>query len=315
MWGRAGAGGRSERGDFRSPPSLAHREGRRVPPSVLPHKGGGGALAQSARKTQKHKTLGRGPRAPTRASALRPFVEPRKAALVPDRIGWLDIARGVELRHLLGRQFPADGADVFEQLRFVARADDDVGDCRTAEEPVERDLRNCLAGLLGDSIERVDDIEQALFVVAGPGFRNGMRPGAGLRRLSAPNFSSELAPAERAPDDRADALIASKLHQLPFIIAVEQRIISLVRDVAGIAVTVRSRERLHEMPAGEIQAADVTELACAHELIEGGKRLLDRSVVVLPMELEEVDRLPSEALKGSLDRRQKMLARGAIVVR
>jgi hypothetical protein len=51
---------------------------------------------------------------------------------VPDRIGRLDVARRVELGHLLGRQFPADGADVLKQLRFVARADDDAGDGRAA---------------------------------------------------------------------------------------------------------------------------------------------------------------------------------------
>src|ERR1700677_4882074 len=195
------------------------------------------------------------------SALLRPLIEPRKAALVPDRIGRLDVARRVELRPLLGGQFPADGADVFEQLRFVTRADDDVGDGRTAQQPVERDLRNRLAGFLGDAIERVDDIEQAFLFVARSGFRNGVRTGARLRRLSAPDFAGELAPAERAPDDRADALVAPELHQLPFIVAIEQRIIGLMRDIAGIAVPVRRRERLHQVPAGEIRAADVTDLA------------------------------------------------------
>src|SRR6202042_516951 len=207
------------------------------------------------------------------SALLRPFVEARKAALVPDRIGRLDVARRVKLRHLLGRQFPADGADVLEQLLFVPRADDNVGDSRAPQEPVERNLWNCLAGLLGDAIERVDNIEQALLVVARPGFRNGVRAGARLRRLSAPDFTRQLAPAERAPDDRANALIAAELHQLPFVVAIEQRIIGLVGDIAGIAVTVRSRERLHQMPAGEIRAADVTNLAGANELVERGERL------------------------------------------
>src|SRR3984885_5622383 len=172
----------------------------------------------------------------------RPLVEDRKAALVPDRIGGLDVARGVELRDLPGRQLPADGADVLAQLLFVARANDETGHGRTAQQPVERDLRRRLAGLLGDAIERVDDIEQAILFVARSGFRNRMGACAGLRRLSAPDFSSELAPAERAPDDRADALVAAELHELPFVIAVEQRIIGLVRNIPGIAVTVRRGE-------------------------------------------------------------------------
>ena len=122
------------------------------------------------------------------SALLHSLVELRKAALVPDRIGGLDVARRVELRHLLGRQFPADGADVLEQLLFVARADDDVGDRRTTQQPIERDLRNGFARLLGESVKRVDDGEQALLVVARPGFRNGVRAGAGLRRLAAPDF-------------------------------------------------------------------------------------------------------------------------------
>src|SRR3984885_6391952 len=255
-------------------------------------------------------------REPDPPSALRrSFVELRKAALMPDRIGRLDVARRVELRHLFGGQFPADGADVLEQLLFVARADDDVGDGRATQQPVESDLRNRLAGLLGDAIERVDDIEQALLVVARPGFRNGVRTGARRRGLPAPDFARQLAPAERAPDDRADALVASKLHQLPFVVAIEQRIIGLMRDIAGVAITVRHRERLHEMPAGEIRAADVADLAGANELIERRQRLLDRGVVILPVQLEKIDRLDAEALERTFDRHQKMLTRGAIVVR
>ena len=120
----------------------------------------------------------------TRLRTLRrSLVELWKAALVPDRIGGLDVARHVELRHLLRRQFPADGADVLKQLLFVTRADDDVGDGRTAQQPIERDLRNGFTRLLGESVKRVDDGEQAPLVVARPGLRNGVRTGAGLRRL------------------------------------------------------------------------------------------------------------------------------------
>src|SRR3984885_16004443 len=68
------------------------------------------------------------------------------------------------------------------------------------------------------------------------------------------------------------------------------------------------------MPAGEIRAADVATLAGAHQLIEGRERLLNRRVVILPMQLEEIDRLDSEALERALRRLQKMLARRAVVV-
>src|ERR1700722_7479260 len=141
-------------------------------------------VSEGARRRTWRRARGPGP-----PSALRrPLVEARKAALVPDRIGRLHVARGVKLRHLLRRQLPTHGADVLEQLLFVARADDDVGDGRTAQQPIERDLRNGLASLLGQSVKRIDDGEQALLLVARPGFRNGMRPGARLRRLCAPDF-------------------------------------------------------------------------------------------------------------------------------
>jgi hypothetical protein len=92
--------------------------------------------------------------------ALRgPFVEHRRSALVPDGIGREDVAGRVELSHLFGRQLPTHGPDVLDQLLLVARADDDAGDRRAAKEPIERDLRNGLAGFGGDAVERVDDGE------------------------------------------------------------------------------------------------------------------------------------------------------------
>ncbi len=54
----------------------------------------------------------------------------------------------------------------------------------------------------------------------------------GLARLAAPDLAGELAPAERAPDHRADALVAAERHQLPLVVAVEQRVVGLMRDVA-----------------------------------------------------------------------------------
>lgn len=50
----------------------------------------------------------------------------------------------VELAHLLSGKLPADRAEIFSQLRFVSRADQNGRDCRTLQHPVERDLRNRL---------------------------------------------------------------------------------------------------------------------------------------------------------------------------
>lgn len=50
----------------------------------------------------------------------------------------------VELAHLLSGKLPADRAEIFSQLRFVSRADQNGRDCRTLQHPVERDLWNRL---------------------------------------------------------------------------------------------------------------------------------------------------------------------------
>src|ERR1700722_3516978 len=69
------------------------------------------------------------------------------------------------------------------------------------------------------------------------------------------------------------------------------------------------------MPAGEIRAADVADLAGANELIERGERLLDGSVVVLAVQLEKVDRFDPEPLERAFRRFQKVLARRTVVIR
>ena len=167
---------------------------------------------------------------------------------------------------------------------------------RALQQPVERDLRDRLAGLGGDLVQGVDDPEQVLVVDSAgrcPGCR--VRACRGSGRLAAADLAGEPAPAERAPDHRADALVERQRHQLPFVIAAEQRVIGLVRDVARKAVALRDRERLHQVPAGEVRAADVADLARAHQLVERGQRLLDRRVGVEAVQLEEVDVVGAEA--------------------
>jgi hypothetical protein len=94
----------------------------------------------------------------------------------------------------------------------------------------------------------------------------------------------------------------------------EQRVVDLVRDVARIAVAICDRERLHQVPAREVRGADIAELAAAHQLIECRQRLLDRGVVVLAVELEQIDVIGAESPQRGLDRDEQMLARGAVVV-
>ena len=87
--------------------------------------------------------------------------------------------------------------------------------------------------------------------------RGDMQPAHLRHGLAAPNLAGEPPPAERAPDDGADLLVEAQRHKLPFVLAADQRIVGLMRDVARQPVLLGYRQRLHEVPAGEIRAADV----------------------------------------------------------
>ena len=87
-----------------------------------------------------------------------------------------------------------------------------------------------------------------------------------------------------------------------------------MRHVAGIAVALRHRDRLHQVPAREVRAADVADLTDTDELIEGGKSFFDRRVVVLAVELQEVDVFDAEPDQSGVHRLENVLTRRAEIV-
>jgi hypothetical protein len=91
-----------------------------------------------------------------------------KPGLMPIRVCERHHARVVEPADLIARERPADGAEIVRELRFVARTDDDVRDRGPREQPVERDLRDRLAGFGRDVIERIDDAIEILLGDGGP---------------------------------------------------------------------------------------------------------------------------------------------------
>jgi hypothetical protein len=58
----------------------------------------------------------------------REWISLRKSLLVPIRIGRDDPAGLIQALNLIGCQGPANGSEIFRQLRFVARADDEARD-------------------------------------------------------------------------------------------------------------------------------------------------------------------------------------------
>ena len=89
-----------------------------------------------------------------------------------------------------------------------------------------------LAGLLGDLVEGVDDAVEVLVVDRRAVVGGLVQAAAGGQRLAAADLAGEAAPAERAPDERADALVEAERHQLPLVVAADERVVDLVRDVA-----------------------------------------------------------------------------------
>lgn len=83
--------------------------------------------------------------------------------LVPVGVGERNGAGGVELGYLFGGELPAYGGEVLFELLFGTGSDDDGGDGGAAEDPVEGDLGDGLAGLGGDFVEGIDYLVEVFF--------------------------------------------------------------------------------------------------------------------------------------------------------
>jgi hypothetical protein len=137
------------------------------------------------------------------------------------------------------------------ELLFVAGADDDSGNTRTLEQPVECNLRDSFSGLGGNGVESVNDLVEVVVVRRWTRIRRllGVEAAGCGGRLTAANLARESPPAKRTPDDRADLLIKCEWHQLPFEFPSDQRVVGLMRYIPLEATLLGDRERLHQVPA------------------------------------------------------------------
>src|SRR5882724_1999496 len=233
---------------------------------------------------------------------------------MPVGIGQRGRTRGVQLRDLFRRQVPTDGTEILARLFLVARADDDIRNSRSLQQPVQGDLRHALAGFLGDPVERIDDAVEVFLGYRRAVVRRGVQTADLRHGLAAPEVAGEPPPAERAPDDGADLLVDAQGHELPFVLAPDQRIVGLMGDVARQSVLLGDRQRLHQVPAREVRTADVAQLAGTHEIIERAQGFLDGRLRVEAVQLEEVDIVRPESAQAPLAGLQQMMTRGADVV-
>src|SRR5262245_63562066 len=88
-----------------------------------------------------------------------------------------------------------------------------------------------------------------------------------------------------------------------------------MRDVLCPAVAPRRRERLHQMPAGEIGAGDITDLTAARQRVQRIERLLDRGERVETMHVIDVDVINAETPQACVTGPEQLMARRTDVIR
>src|SRR5262249_11147188 len=104
-------------------------------------------------------------------------------------------------------------------------------------------------------------------------------------------------------------------HEFPLVVTTDQRVIHLMRDVLRPAVALRRRERLHQMPAGEIGAGDITDLTAARQRVQRIERLLDRGERVETMHVIDVDMINAETPQACVTSPEQVMARRTDVIR
>lgn len=91
-------------------------------------------------------------------------------------------------------QRPTHRTEVFAQLHLVACANQHCAHGRPLQQPVDGDLRHAAAGLCGNGIERIDDVEQARIVDRRAGRGGGMQTAVLRQRLAAPQLAGQPPP-------------------------------------------------------------------------------------------------------------------------
>src|SRR6266851_1475278 len=237
------------------------------------------------------------------------------ATIGPVWIGRGHCAGVVQMGHLLRAEFPTHRAQILAELLLIARTEDHCGDAGPLQQPVDSDLRNRSAGFLRHLIECINHPKEVLVRNWRPETGGHVKM-ADLRQwLATAKLAGQSAPTQGAPDDRAHSLIEAQRHQLPLIVSTDQRVVDLVRNVAGVSVSLCDRERLHYLPARKIGDPDITDFARAHEVIERDQYNLDRGRSVEGVQLKQIDVIGSQPPQRRLASANQTRARVSSVVR
>ena len=127
-------------------------------------------------------------------------------------------------------------------------------------------------------------------------------------------LAGEQAAGKRAPDEHAETLIDGDRQKLVFGFAGLERVMDLLADKTLAMLSRADAERLHDMPAGKIGAADIAHLAMAHEHIKRFHGFFQRCETIPFVQLIEVDDIGLQPLQARLAGAHQMMARRSGIV-
>src|SRR5208337_2318594 len=196
----------------------------------------------------------------SRRSALRLARQHPAGVLGPQR------ADRIERRDLLGRERQLGGGEIVVELLDGLRPDDDAHDPLALQQPGERNPGDGRVVRPGDRRHRVDDVVGALLVDRREVERRPARVVVAF--LVAGELARQEAAGERAPYHHAEALILDERDDLALELAAGDRVISLHRLEARPPPPLGDPQRPHDLPSGEIGAADRAHEPARHAVVE-----------------------------------------------
>src|SRR6266702_627055 len=139
--------------------------------------------------------------------------------------------------------------------------------------------------------------------------RRAGRPGPdGAALALAVPVAGQHAAGQRAVRQYGDALVGAEREHLPLLLPVYQVVVVLHGDEPGPAVAFGHVLRLGELPGEHAARADVAGLARRDHVVQRLHGLLDRRLVVPPVDLVQVHVVGAEAPQRRVDRGQYVLA-------
>ena len=170
-----------------------------------------------------------------------------------------------------------------------------------------------MAALGGERLQAGQDREVAL--VQHPLVHRRLGEARPLRRaLARTVFSGQEARLQREVGDDADVVGLARRHQLPLDAALEQVVVGLHRHERVEVQRPRRLQRLDEVPAVEVRAADVAHLPRPHQVVEGPQGLLDGRRAVHRVHLVEVEIVGLKAAQAAFELAEDVPPRAALHV-